>query len=753
MDLLSNLNPNQKAAVMHTDGPLLILAGAGSGKTRVITHRIAYLIHEKGVPPYHIFAVTFTNKAAEEMKKRVMTIVGPEGNSVFIKTFHSAAVYMLRRFGEAIGITKNFSIYDQGDQEGVIKDILISMRLDPKKIKPSMIASKISEIKDKADIIDGAPVEKYMPKNMAFNFAEMYREYHARLKTHNALDFNDLLIKTVDLLRSSEGVLHEFHRHWRYFMVDEYQDTNHPQYLIAKYLSSHTRNICVVGDDDQSIYSWRGADIRNILEFENYYSDSMVITLDENYRSRQPILDAASAVILNNIHRKEKNLKATKGEGEKVTWCQTNNEYGEAEFAVSTIISLKHREGFKNSDFAIFYRTNAQSRVFEDMLRRENIPYRVIGGLKFYDRKEVKDIIAYLRFIANPLDLISLMRIINTPSRGVGKSTVEKIRAFTQEQNLSEWTIIRDDLLPGKVPQGLTDFREFMAPAIASMDQVPHRIKLSTFVSDIITASGYRKSLEEEDTQESNARLENINEFLNSVYDYENYRPDGTLEQFLQDISLLTSEENPKNEEGETQVSSITLMTVHNAKGLEFPVVFLTGMEENTFPHKFSLDTEEGIEEERRLCYVGITRAMERAFLTNAEIRRSFGGIDYKHPSRFISEIPNHLLEYKTYYSQDINRNNSNYDMPPRRSTTTAVPSPLEKKTITADKPETPAGGSKFRMKETVVHPKYGIGRVVGIEGSDDNLKLIIIFGSGKKTFLEKYTPLEKFDQTGGSRR
>ena len=746
MDFFTSLNNAQSQAVQHTDGPLLILAGAGSGKTRVITHRIAHLIHNKGIAPYRIFAVTFTNKAAEEMKNRVIRLIGPEGNSVFMKTFHSAAVYILRRFGYYIGIEQNFSIYDLTDQAQVIKEILTTMRLDPKKVKPATLVSQISGIKDRAELIDGADLEALLPSYYAFDFSEVYNRYHDTLRKNNALDFNDLLIKTVELLRHDGPSLEELQKRWTYFMIDEYQDTNYAQYLIANYLSSVSRNICVVGDDDQSIYSWRGADIRNILRFEHDHHDSRVVTLNINYRSTSQILECASSVISNNINRKTKDLSTFKDEGENIVWCQTNNEYGEAEYVINTVISLKYRESLNNRDFAIFYRTNAQSRLFEDQLRKENIPYRVVGGLKFYDRKEIKDMLAYLKFIANPHDSVSLMRIINTPARGIGPATVERIRHTAVGEKMTEWDIISKDMVAGRVPKGLDSFKDMITHARATVQNVPATVKLSDFVHEVFEMSGYRKDLAEDQSVESASRLENIEEFINSVYAYEQGNGQGTLEEFLQDISLFTSEENP--EDPELRNNALTLMTVHNAKGLEFPVVFLTGMEENTFPHRLSIDTEEGLEEERRLCYVGITRAMERLYVTNADIRRTYGGIEYKEPSRFLMEMPPGLVESKSYYADSYGgpsyraqkQQPFSFDAPRE----TAPPAPSAHRTAASDAIRHAADQSKFKKRDRVMHPKYGPGQIIGIEGSGDNLKLTVLFGTSAKTFLEKYTPLEK---------
>jgi len=736
MKLTDKLNERQREAVLHTEGPLLILAGAGSGKTRVITYRIAHLVKEQGVSPSTIMAVTFTNKAAGEMKKRVVELIGPLGEGVFIKTFHSAAVHILRRFGDRIGVQRNFSIYDARDQESLIKDILIAMRMDPKKLRPGAIASKISEIKDKAEILEGVDLNALMPKYHHLNFAEVYAQYQERLAASNALDFNDLLIKTVLLLRKSPESLGELQRRWRYFMIDEYQDTNYAQYLICKHLSSSSRNLCVVGDDDQSIYSWRGADIRNILNFEQDFEEAKVVTLEENYRSTVQILSAASSVIRNNRNRKEKALRAFRGEGEQAVWCRASNEYAEAEYAVNTIMTLKKRERLKNGDFAIFYRTNAQSRVFEEILRRERIPYRVVGGLKFYDRREVKDVLCYLKLIANPSDEVSLMRVINVPSRGIGAATIERIRDIAYTEEISAWEVI-DRALPlkGRIPAGLAEFRGVIQKGMEMAREIPSSRSLSSLVEEILSLSGYRKSLEDEDSVESRSRLENIEELLNSVTEYESMNEDAGLDHFLQDISLLTSEDTPENQdEAADPGNAVTLMTVHNAKGLEFPVVFLTGMEEGIFPHINSSNTDEEIEEERRLCYVGITRAMERVYITSAEIRRSYVGVDYRSPSRFVLEIPDGMLSITEYSQEGF------------------APSGAEnrggygrRRVVQSGEAAAPNSDSRFRLRESVLHPKFGAGRITAIEGRGDNVKLTINFGGTTRTFLEKYTPLEKF--------
>ncbi len=744
MQLLEKLNENQKSAVLHTEGPLLILAGAGSGKTRVITHRIAYLIKEKVVPPRSIFAVTFTNKACEEMRSRVVGLIGPTGRDVFIKTFHSAAVYILRRYGERIGIPSNFSIYDTSDQESVIKDILVALRIDPKKIKPSTIASQISEIKERAEYIDGADVTALLPKYYQFDFAEVFEKYHAVMEENCALDFNDLINKCVELLRKIPEVLEKLQNRWRYFMIDEYQDTNHAQYLLAMLLSRASRNICVVGDDDQSIYSWRGADIRNILDFEKDFPEAKVVVLEENYRSYAQILEAAKAVVKNNIERKEKNIRSTRGDGALPVFCLTANEYAEASYVVSKILELQKKEGLSHGNFAIFYRTNAQSRIFETELRALGMPYKVIGGLKFYDRKEIKDLLYYLRFIVNPQDVVALMRIINTPSRGIGKASIEKIQDAAYTHNLSEWEVIlRVDELGVTLPKGIGEFRGIIADALEKIPNVPSKMKLADFVVSVFQSTGYIQALKEENSQEAKSRLENIDELINGIYEYSQQNPDSPLEQFLQDIALLTSEEDPDLRD---KNNAVTLMTVHNAKGLEFPVVFLTGMEEGLFPHANSSDTDKGLEEERRLCYVGITRAMERLYITSAEMRRRWGDVAYREASRFIFEIPENLRQ-DMYFSDD--EGELNLDESGRQSISRDLfhrqpfYNDLEFEEICARSETSDDNG--FKVRDRVLHPRFGNGRIVKKEGAGDNVKLTIDFdGVGRKVFLEKYTPLEK---------
>lgn len=742
------LNNNQKNAVTTTEGPLLILAGAGSGKTRVITHRIAHLIHSKRIPPFAIFAVTFTNKAAAEMKSRIVELIGPTGDQVFIKTFHSASVWILRRYGSAIGLKSAFSIYDSSDQQSLIKEILIRHKIDPKKTKPSYIANVISGIKDKGDYAEGTDASLLIKEHFHFNMAEIFEEYQDELKSRNALDFNDLLIYTYRLLHNSSETLENLQTKWRYYMVDEYQDTNRTQYLIIKLLAQKSRNLCVVGDDDQSIYSWRGADIRNILSFEDDYPEATVVTLAENYRSTKQILESAYTVIQNNQQRKDKDLVAVNGDGELPVYCLVNNEYGEAQFVIQTIETLKSQNKYTNRDFAIFYRTNAQSRVFEDFLRRSNMQYRIIGGMKFYDRKEIKDILAYLRFVINPSDTVSLLRIINTPARGIGAKTIETLRNTAYMNRMGEWEALEKDIPLGKrQPKGITQFRTAMMKLMKLNEE---SAKISDIVHSVIEDTGYLDSLKANDTPENKMRIENIQEFVGSIYDYEQQNENPSLSEFIHEVSLLTSEENPNQTELDDPDNCITLMTVHNAKGLEFPVVFLSGMEEGTFPHANSSDTDEGLEEERRLAYVGITRAKEHIYLTSAQFRRSFSGnLNYKEPSRFISEIPEYLLEKKEFtenqggYAQSYNSSSfSSFQRDRARSKTSPKDKIAQFKSERYQKSE--STDSKFKTRQRVKHPKFGEGTVIAITGSGDNVKLTINFSTvGLKSFLEKYTPLD----------
>ena len=632
-DFLENLNPPQKEAVLHINGPLLILAGAGSGKTRVITHRIAYMISQ-GIQPYNILAVTFTNKAASEMSKRVNELTGTGGQGVTIATFHSFCARVLRADIDKIGGNRYFTIYDDSDQQDVIKHCMKEMDIDVKKFKPSSVAWAIDRAKD---VLMGPDV--YEKENAASKseldriIIKVYQLYQKKIDSCFGVDFGDLLMKTVKILRENEVVRNKYQQQFKYILVDEYQDTNYAQYTLMKLLAQKHKNICVVGDDDQNIYTWRGADINNILGFEKDYEKVKVIKLEQNYRSTRGILDIAWKVVSNNVNRKEKKLWTTKGEGFPIQFEQLNTEIDEAFLVVSEIERLL-REGELNlNDFAIFYRTNAQSRVLEDALRRAGINYKIVGNVRFYNRKEIKDILSYLRVIVNMSDSISLKRILNCPALGIGKATIESIEQYASKHNLSLFEVLKDyrNILDLKKSAGKA-IRQFV-DLVLSLNSKKNELDAKDLAKEVIERTGYRRELELEKTTDAENRLENIKELVSAISDFEEETPDKNIETFLETAALVSGVDTWNPEE-----DSLTLMTLHLAKGLEFPVVFMTGMEEGLFPHVNGFDDPEELEEERRLCYVGITRAKERLYLTAASERKLYGQARWNMPSRFIQE-------------------------------------------------------------------------------------------------------------------
>ncbi len=630
---LQNLNAPQKEAVLHTQGPLLVLAGAGSGKTRVITCRIAHLIAES-VPPWHILAVTFTNKAAEEMQNRVDQLTGGRGRGVLISTFHRFCAQLLRREGQAIHISPHFVIYDEHDQKQLIKDCLTELNLDEKKFKPGVLVSMISRSKD--ELIDAASYQIHAltsPDPFRQMVSSIYHLYQKKLTASNALDFGDLIMKSVELLRDKAEVREKLQERFHYIMVDEYQDTNRAQYVLIKTLAAKHRNLCVVGDDDQCVYVWRGADIRNILEFEKEYPESKVVKLEQNYRSTKAILDAAWNVVQHNQFRKEKKLWTDKTAGDPASATEFADERDEALAVASAIHQKVRSEDFRYADFAVFYRINAQSRVLEDALRRLEIPYKIIGSVRFYDRAEVKNVIAYLRIVVNPADTLSLKRIFNIPTRGLGKTSLEAIEKFAYEQPLSLFNALeRAAEIPGITPRAkkaATEFHALLSTFIAKSDA----LNAQEMAQQILEATGYLKELEGDDDTESQARAQNIREFLNAIDEYLERSEDKSTAGFLEQVSLVAD-----TDEIESGPNYVTLMTVHLAKGLEFPSVFLTGMEEGLFPIGESDFSQEDLEEERRLCYVGMTRAKNQLQITWAASRRLFGHSRWNAPSRFIEE-------------------------------------------------------------------------------------------------------------------
>ncbi|MGV3464030.1 MAG: DNA helicase PcrA, partial [Heyndrickxia sp.] len=639
--LLAGLNPEQQEAVKATDGPLLIMAGAGSGKTRVLTHRVAYLMVEKGVNPYNILAITFTNKAAREMKDRIGKIMGGVAEEVWISTFHSMCVRILRRDIDRIGINRNFTILDPTDQQSVIKGILKDKNIDPKKFEPRAILGTISSAKN--ELVTPEEYSKLVGGFYEQVVSDVYEEYQRRLRKNQALDFDDLIMMTIQLFNRVPETLEFYQRKFQYIHVDEYQDTNRAQYMLVKMLASRFQNICVVGDSDQSIYRWRGADIANILSFEKDYPRAKVIMLEQNYRSTKRILHAANEVIKNNANRKPKKLWTENAEGQKISYYRADSEQSEAQFVARKIKEMVDSGERKLSDIAILYRTNAQSRVMEEVLLKSNIDYHIVGGIKFYDRKEIKDILAYLRLIANPDDDISLQRVINVPKRGIGSTSFDKIARYAADNDISIYTALKEIDFIGVSPKIAKAAYEFYE-LIKNYTQMQEYLSVTELVDEILDKSGYREMLHAEKSLEAQSRLENIDEFLSVTKNFEEGSEDKSLVAFLTDLALVADIDR-LDEKEENNNDAIVLMTLHSAKGLEFPVVFLIGLEEGVFPHSRSLMEEAEMEEERRLAYVGITRAEQDLYVTNAAMRTLFGRTNMNPVSRFINEIPEDLLE------------------------------------------------------------------------------------------------------------
>ena len=644
--LLTGMNDKQAEAVQTTEGPLLIMAGAGSGKTRVLTHRIAYLIDEKMINPWNILAITFTNKAAREMRERAMAL-NPATSETLIATFHSMCVRILRREADHIGYNRNFTIVDPGEQRTLMKRILKNLNLDPKKWNERAILGTISNAKN--DLLDEVAYEHQAGDMYTQIVAKCYKAYQEELRRSEAMDFDDLIMMTLRLFDKNPDVLAYYQQRYQYIHVDEYQDTNHAQYQLVKLLASRFKNICVVGDADQSIYGWRGADMQNILDFEKDYPEAKVVLLEENYRSTKKILQAANEVIKNNRNRRPKKLWTQNDDGEQIVYYRANDERDEAVFVASTIDNIIREEGKNFKDFAVLYRTNAQSRTIEEALLKSNIPYTMVGGTKFYSRKEIRDVISYLNLIANPADNISFERVVNEPKRGVGPGTLEKIRTFAYEQNMSLLDASANIMLSpikGKAAQGVYDFANMILNLRDQLDG----LSITEAVEAVLDKSGYLDAISMQQTLESQARIENIEEFMSVTKNFDETNTDGTedetgidrLGRFLNDLALIAD-----TDDGDMEAAEVTLMTLHAAKGLEFPVVFLIGMEEGVFPLSRASEDPEELEEERRLAYVGITRAEEILFLTNANTRTLFGKTSYNRPSRFLREISDDLLQYQ----------------------------------------------------------------------------------------------------------
>ena len=711
--LLSSLNNVQRQAVQHTDGPLLILSGAGSGKTRVITHRVAYLIKHHRVSPFRILAVTFTNKAANEMKERMDQLVA-EGVSknLWVATFHATCARILRSDIEKLdGFSKNFTIYDKGEQVTVVKDIIRQYGLDDKEYHPRSIHDLISSAKN--NNISPSNYEHSAEGYYEKVVAKVYPFYQETLRKNNALDFDDLLNFTVDLFKKFPDVLKRYNQKFLHVLVDEYQDTNKCQYELVRLLAGERKNVCVVGDDDQSIYGFRGANIHNILNFENHYQNTHVLRLEQNYRSTQTILDAAWSVVQNNKARKEKKLWTENEVGELVTCYEAMDENDEAGF-VGTKIEDWNADGIDYRDFAIFYRTNAQSRVFEEALRAANIPYQIVGGLGFYDRMEIKDLLAYMRVMCNPFDSISLRRIINVPTRGIGATSLERLMSFADSQEIPLIEAIdRVDEVP-KINAGIKGKIRKFAQIIDKFDADDYPAEVLEY---ILNTTGYRDNFKQQRTIEAQNRVENIDELMNAVYEYEMIAEQPTLSEYLESVALIADIDTMETDDNTDETDKVTLMTIHSAKGLEFPFVFIVGMEEGYLPHKRSIDKEAELEEERRLCYVGITRAMEQLCLVHANSRRTWGGTDYRIPSRFIEEIPSHLIKH-------IDRYHSAFAQP-------------EISYVQEEKDDL------YSIDQIVFHPRFGRGKVVKVKEYGINTYVVVHFErAGPKQFDAELAPL-----------
>ena len=725
--LLTGLNKEQQQAVQHTEGPLLILAGAGSGKTKVLTVRIAHLLAQ-GINPYEILAITFTNKAAKEMKSRVEGLVGDVANRIWLSTFHSFCAKFLRfEIDSFLGYNSNFTIYDTSDSQAVIKAALKALNLDDKYYPVGAMIAAISDAKNQ--LLFASDFRKQARDFYQQKVADVYEYYERELRKNNALDFDDLLLVAVKLLQSNAAVLDKYSHRFRYVMIDEYQDTNHAQYLLAKLLASHWKNIAVVGDADQSIYAWRGADIQNILDFEKDYPNCTSIKLEQNYRSTKIILDAANAVIDNNEGRPEKNLWTDKIEGAKIQHFTAQSEHEEAAFIGDTIAKKHDIHDVPYGDMAILYRTNAQSRVLEEALIKRALPYTMVGGTKFYDRKEIKDVLAYLRVLYNPFDDLSLLRIINVPKRSIGATTVAKLQDYAREKGTSLFMTLTQlhliDSIKGKTKEKLEEFGILIFTLVSEMEDKT----VLDILESILDRTGYLAQLEESTDPQDQARAENIGELLSVAKDFQDTNPSGTVEDFLEQVALVNDVDSFEQEE-----AKVTLMTLHAAKGLEFPIVFLCGLEEGLFPHSRTLMNPEEIEEERRLAYVGITRAEKELYISNATTRTVFGRTSSYLPSRFIDEIPEELvdgLRAKRKVPDDIKRH-----VPQHMSVTSRpVTKPIVRNEVIAD----------WKVGDTAIHSKWGNGKVINVTGEGAGMKLTIEFPTqGVRVVMAKFAPVKK---------
>lgn len=774
IDAVSRLNPPQRQAVEATEGPLLIMAGAGSGKTRVLTHRIAWLISNRKAPPWAILAITFTNKAAREMQERVSRLVGPDGRDIWVSTFHSMCVRILRKDIERIGFTSNFSILDSTDQLSVIRACMKELNIDTKKFEPKAVQSMISTAKN--ELVTPQQYEMKIGDYLEGLVSKVYKLYQKKLKSNNSLDFDDLIMTTIQLFKEVPEVLDFYQRKFRYIHVDEYQDTNRAQYMLCRMLADSHHNICVVGDSDQSIYRWRGADITNILNFEEDYPEAKVIMLEQNYRSTKNILNAANGVIALNSGRKPKKLWTDSDEGPKIKVYRADSEHDEGYF-VTGEISKNVKQGKSYQDHAILYRTNAQSRVIEEILIKSDIPYQIVGGIKFYDRKEIKDLLAYLRLLSNPDDDISLTRIINVPKRGLGDTTVSKLSDAAAARGVSIFQALEtvDDLgFAGRTRNALVEFYDM----ILALHRMVEFLSVTELTEKVLEMSQYKLELQKENTIESRSRLENIEEFLSVTMEFEKNNEDKSLVSFLTDLALIADIDS-MNDSEEDRSDAVVLMTMHSAKGLEFPTVFIVGMEEGVFPHSRAFQDNDELEEERRLAYVGITRAEKQLFLSCARMRTLFGRTTQNPPSRFLEEIPEELKEDTAGAGPDRFRRGgdsggaygarsfaaggrSNFG---GRSTASPAPSAAPGSRGGAGSPAAgrssgvtvtsgtgaqprPAGGAPadYKAGDKVSHGKWGIGTIVAVKGTGNDMELQIAFPAptGVKKLLASFAPITK---------
>ncbi|MCW2586192.1 MAG: ATP-dependent helicase PcrA [Frankiales bacterium] len=735
--LLEELNPQQRQAVVHEGSPLLVVAGAGSGKTKVLTTRIAYLLAARGVQPGEVLAITFTNKAAGEMKERVAALVGGRARAMWVSTFHSACVRILRADAKRLGFTTTFSIYDQADSQRLMTLVCRDLDLDPKRFPARQLANQISDLKN--ELIDHETAASKAANFHEETRAEVYKLYQQRLREANAMDFDDLIMTTVSLLQAFPDVAEHYRRRFRHVLVDEYQDTNHAQYTLVKELTAPTgalpaAELCVVGDADQSIYAFRGADIRNIMDFEVDYPDAAVVMLEQNYRSTQRILTAANSVIAKNEGRKEKRLWTDAGDGDLIVGYVADNEHYEAAFVAGEVDALTDAGGVQPHDVAVFYRTNAQSRVFEEVFIRVGLPYRVVGGVRFYERKEVRDALAYLRVLANPADLVSLRRILNTPRRGIGDRAEACIEAFAARERIPFGQALqRCEQVPGMAPRSANAVKQFADMMDELRALVEGKMPPAEVLEAVLDRTGYIKELSESVDPQDESRVENLSELVGVAREFEERVPDGGVPEFLEQVSLVADADTIPDPDGTGGV--VTLMTLHAAKGLEYPVVFLTGLEDGVFPHLRALGDPAELQEERRLAYVGITRARQKLYVSRSHLRSAWGQTSYNPPSRFLEELPQHLMDWR--------RLESSVSSTPAlsRAADRVASSPARARSAPGLRPI-----PNLEVGDRVSHDAFGLGTVTATRGAGDSTQAEVDFGAGTgaKWLLLRYAPLEK---------